>query len=578
MTVTNTNLRNDYTGNGATTVYAFTFTAIYEVGSAKYSLKVITTDADGVETLETQGTDYTVALATNGTGTITFTTAPTSGHKISILPDMTLTQETDYVKSGSDKFPAESHEKALDKLTLIAKQFSELFKRTIKLPNNSLLSEITVPVETANANKAIVVNSSGNGLEAKNIIDINLYPVSAFAATLLDDANAAAARATLGSVIGTDVQAYNANLAALAGLTGAANKFPYFTGVGTMGVSNLPSNKNAVQNGSFDIWQRGISFSSMADSTYFADRWMYNKSSAAVHDVLKSTDVPTVAQAGRLFNYSALIDCTTVDASIAAGDYVAIQQRIEGYNFLPLAQKTITISFWVKATKTGIHCVSLQNSGADRSYVAEYTINSSDTWEYKTVTFSASPSAGTWDYTNGIGLKVIFTLAAGSTFQTTANSWQTGNYFATSNQVNACDNTANNFRICGVQLEVGSIATPFEQKTFHRELQDCQRYYEKSYGYETFAGATTTLGYIQERAAGTDVNINVPFKVAKRTAPTVTNYNPATGTAGEARNYTAGSNTGLGVFNINDKSYNIEKGALTDNHVIAWHFIADAEL
>lgn len=239
MTVTNTNLRNDYTGNGATTVYAFTFVAIYEVGSAKYSLKVITTDTDGVETLKTQGTDYTVALASNGTGTITFATAPTSGHKISILPDMTLTQETDYIKSGSDKFPAESHEKALDKLTLIAKQFSELFKRTIKLPNNSLLSEITIPIQTSNANKAIVVNSSGNGLDTQSLIDIGTYPITAFAETLLDDTNASQARQTLGLVIGTNVQAYNANLQALAGLVGAANKIPYFTGVGAMGLGDL---------------------------------------------------------------------------------------------------------------------------------------------------------------------------------------------------------------------------------------------------------------------------------------------------------------------------------------------------
>lgn len=239
MTVTNTNLRNDYTGNGATTVYAFTFVAIYEVGSAKYSLKVITTDTDGVETLETQGTDYTVALASNGTGTVTFATAPTSGHKISILPDMTLTQETDYIKSGSDKFPAESHEKALDKLTLIAKQFSELFKRTIKLPSNSLLSEITIPVQSSNANKAIVVNSSGNGLDAQSLIDIGTYPITAFAETLLDDTNASEARQTLGLVIGTNVQAYNANLQALAGLVGAANKIPYFTGAGAMALADL---------------------------------------------------------------------------------------------------------------------------------------------------------------------------------------------------------------------------------------------------------------------------------------------------------------------------------------------------
>lgn len=266
MTVTNTNLRNDYTGNGSTTVYAFTFVAIYEVGSAKYSLKVITTDTDGVETLETQGTDYTVALASNGTGTVTFATAPTSGHKISILPDMTLTQETDYIKSGSDKFPAESHEKALDKLTLIAKQFFELFKRTIKLPSNSLLSEITIPVQSSNANKAIVVNSSGTGLDAQSLINIGTYPITAFAETLLDDTNASEARQTLGLVIGTNVQAYNAILGYLAGLIDTAGKVPTFTGSGmTLSDAVSPASLSDIRTGTDNI--KVVTPKGLADST-----------------------------------------------------------------------------------------------------------------------------------------------------------------------------------------------------------------------------------------------------------------------------------------------------------------------
>jgi len=282
-------------------------------------------------------------------------------------------------------------------------------------------------------------------------------------------------------------------------------------------VNNTFSNKNAIINGDFNIWQRGTSFTAVADGTYTADRFLYLKTGAMVHTVSRSTDVPTVLQAGRLFNYSLLTDCTTVDSSIAAGDYCVQEHRIEGFNWLPLAQKTITLSFWVKGTKTGIHCVYLKSSIGDRSYVAEYTVDTTNTWEYKTITFIASPSAGTWDYTTGIGISIGFTLAAGSTFQTTAGSWQTGGFLATSNQVNACDSTSNDFRICGVQLEAGSVATPFEQRSIGQELLLCQRYFEILGGQSTNEPLCT--GYASSTVQAQGV---VKYAVQKRSAPTVT--------------------------------------------------------
>lgn len=239
--------------------------------------------------------------------------------------------------------------------------------------------------------------------------------------------------------------------------------------------------KNKIINGNFDIWQRGTSFAAIANGAYSADRYRFTVSgSTAVHTVSRSTDVPTVAESGRHSNYSLLIDCTTADTSIAAGDLVGIQQRIEGFNWSTLAQRPFTISFWVKATKTGIYCVSFGNSGTDRSYVAEYTVNTTDTWEKKTVTVSASPSAGTWDYTTGVGLRVFWALASGTTFHASAaNTWETGDFLATANQVNALDSTSNDFRIAQVQVEAGNVATEFEKVDIGTEEERCFRYYRR---------------------------------------------------------------------------------------------------
>jgi len=271
-------------------------------------------------------------------------------------------------------------------------------------------------------------------------------------------------------------------------------------------------NKNAIINGDFNIWQRGTSFAAIATAAYFADRWQYNKAGTMVHTVSRSTDVPTVAEAGRLFNYSILADCTTIDSPLIAGDFTTLSQKIEGFNWLPLAQKAVTVSFWVKATKTGIYCVSLRNSGNDRSFVKEFTVNATNTWEKKSVTFDASPAAGNWNYENGIGANLTFCLAAGTTFHTTANAWQTGNFFATSNQVNATDSIANDFRITGVQLEQGSVATDFETRLIDNELSACQKY-------------TLPLGSLGGSIVGinaTNITIQIPFPVEMRAVPTAT--------------------------------------------------------
>ena len=230
--------------------------------------------------------------------------------------------------------------------------------------------------------------------------------------------------------------------------------------------------------------------------------------------VTQSTDVPN-----NTFQSSYKVDVTTVDSSIAAGDFAEIYHKIEGYNVRDLIGTTFTLSFWVKSSKTGIHCASFRNTGTpDRSYVQEYTITTANTWEYKTITVTGGLiTAGTWNWTNGLGLVVTFNLASGTTFHTTGSAWQTGNFNATANQVNVMDNTANDFFLTGVQLEPGTVATPFERRSYGQELALCQRYYStldrvvllRLGNTGTYGGALSNFTFSQTMRAAPSVTRSV---------------------------------------------------------------------
>jgi hypothetical protein len=181
--------------------------------------------------------------------------------------------------------------------------------------------------------------------------------------------------------------------------------------------------------------------------------------------------------------------------------------------------------------------VSFRNSGNDRSYISEYTINTTNTWEYKTITVSASPSAGTWDYINGVGLTVRWVIASGSTFHTTAGAWQTGNFLSTVNQVNGVNTGATDFRITGVMLNEGVVATSFGLfgEDFAGEVVSCQRYYEKSNDL-TEAPYVVSNGFIRGQNGPNSIwRWWAHFKVEKRTgSPTIIWWNPLTAVQGQA--------------------------------------------
>lgn len=271
----------------------------------------------------------------------------------------------------------------------------------------------------------------------------------------------------------------------------------------------LAGTRNRIINGDMRINQRNAAVTT--DTAYSVDRWALNISSTGAVSLAGNTGIVPAGFTNALF-----LDVTTADTSIAAGEFLGIIQPVEGFNVADLAYgtasaKTATLSFWIRSTTTGTYCVSFVNSTNNRSYVATYTISAANTWEYKTVTVPGDTS-GTWLTNNGIGLTVRFAFAAGTTYQTTAGSWQAGNFLATSAQTNLLALNTNDAYITGVQLEAGTVATPFEQRSYGQELALCQRYYEK----------TSALGYGAMATGGSFFRQLVYyFKSEMRTTPTI---------------------------------------------------------
>ena len=321
--------------------------------------------------------------------------------------------------------------------------------------------------------------------------------------------------------------------------TGATAKF-YDQSMPTDG--GLWTGRNLIINGEMKVAQRGTTFAPLANGVYGLDRWLYYDIGAHVATVTQDTDVPN----GN-FKHSMKVDVTTADASVAAGDMAELVQKIEGLNMSSLGwgteqAKDVTISFWVKSPKTGIHGIAVQNSGQDRAYADSYTIATADTWEHHSVTIKGD-TQGTWLTTTGIGMSVGFPLMLGTDWTQTAGAWGTSNKWGVTGQVNCVDNTANNFYLTGVQLEVGTSYTPFEHELISTTLQKCFRYYQIASGGEVSGNWRNT----------TTCDLSWPLKVEMRASPTVAlaDNSPVVVEPGVASR--TGSSSSLGSHEINSR-------------------------
>jgi len=299
-----------------------------------------------------------------------------------------------------------------------------------------------------------------------------------------------------------------------------------FSGLGADASNQGVNFRNLIINGDMSIAQRGTSSSSITSGGYYTVDRMEHAINYGTWTLSQSTDVPT----GQGFAKSAKWDCTATGTP-TAGQELKFRQKIEG-QFLQYLKKgtsnaeSMTLSFWVKSTKTGTYIVEMRDDDNNRNICQSYTISASNTWEKKTLTFDGD-TTGAYNNDNGQSLQCTWWLGAGTNFTsgTLATSWEsTTNANRAVGQVNLADSTSNEWYITGVQLEVGTSASDFEFLPYDVNLRRCQRYYyiinpnntyyPTVYDFYAYNDSNCYAGFV--------------FPTPMRTAPSVSMTNNAT--------------------------------------------------
>jgi hypothetical protein len=246
--------------------------------------------------------------------------------------------------------------------------------------------------------------------------------------------------------------------------------------------------RNIVINGAMNVAQRSASETGLgaAEGYLTLDRWKFATDATAGRLTMTQTADGPVGFANCI-----KLDCTTADTSIAAGEFMKLEQRFEGQDLQAIGKgvagaKEITVSFYVKANAAFTFAVELFDIDNQRQITKLF--NTTTGWVRHEFTFPADVDDGSSPFgdDNAQSMQIGFWLHAGATYAGgTLNTAAWAN-LTEANRAAGIDSfyssTDNNFFITGVQMEVGSVATPFEHRSFGEELALCQRYHQRFTG------------------------------------------------------------------------------------------------
>jgi hypothetical protein len=289
-------------------------------------------------------------------------------------------------------------------------------------------------------------------------------------------------------------------------------------------VRNRPNSQPIMINGDMQIAQRATTVTGVTTSTMATcDRVNFFISSAGTWTIKQTADAPTGSGFAKCYE----LDCTTADGSLSASDQARIELKFEGQDCQVFKKGTssaekMTVCFWVKSHKTGTHVLQVYDADNNRSVSQQYTISSADTWEKKTVNIPAD-TTGAFTNDNAESLNLSWWICAGTDFTsgTINTTWESRTLTKIADgQVNGADSTDNNFRITGIQIEVGEFTSStipaFQHESFGDSLARCQRYY-----YTSTIQTEDMLGVGWTFSATSVLRWNLQLPVFMRSAPTV---------------------------------------------------------
>lgn len=581
----NTEFRNVHNGANALS-FAYEFT-IYDAED----IQVLQANLDGSGRAVMSPSDYTVTGVGNPSGgTVDFASAVSSSLLVILELKTPFTQTMDL--TTADDFPAEATESAMDRIVSQINRLRATLARCFQLPDSTpvtsapLLPDYSI---ASNQGKALSISASGY-TTVELSADPIANPLSTKGDILVRDASGPARLP-----VGSNDQILVANSATGTGLQyKALETLTAWATVVNFSAAIASQNRNPIVNPYFDVWQRGSQFAGITggSSTFTADRYkVVGVSTSGVVTVNRSTDVPTPAQCGTVLTASHEVDVTTADVSIAAGDAMYLEHVMHGFDWRHFAQQSFFISFWVKSSKTGAHGFSIANSANDRTFPCVYVVQAADTWEFKTLAVTASPSAGTWLYDSGKGAQFRWSLCGGSNYVGgSLQAWGTtgGVILGSSAVVNCLDSTSNFFRIAGLRISRGSASGfPLEDVSFDTEWRRCLYTYQKSFSY----GVTpvqnvgnTTGAFAFPSSVGASASLISPqckLALPMRIVPTITFFNPNAANA-QLRNTGLGSDcSATTTANASEGSFNVTAttpGSTAVGHAMAAHWTADCEL